>query len=146
MRKKFLALVVCSFFLVGVAVGVCGAAETGKKISVGFVIRTQDSPYYVALAEAVQKNSEKLGWDCTVLDSKGDTMKEAENVETLITRKIDLLFLDCIDPYACLPSIEASAAAGIPVINLDSGVGEGAKDVTTVYSDNKQHGRKVGLA
>ena len=29
---------------------------------------------------------------------------------------------------------------------MDSGVGEGADDITTVYSDNKQNGRLVGIA
>lgn len=67
-------------------------------------------------------------------------------METFIAQKMDLIFLDSVEPDACIPSINAAADAKIGVINLDSGVGKGAKDITTVYSNNKQNGRLVGLA
>jgi ribose transport system substrate-binding protein len=141
-KKKLLVSLVCLLL--------CGVFFVGRGYAasktVGFVIRTIDSPYYVALSESVKKYCEALGWNCTVLDSKTDTLKEAENMETFITQKVDLIFLDCVDPNSAVPIINTAADAGIPVINLDSGVGEGAKDVTTVYSDNKQNGRAVGLA
>jgi ribose transport system substrate-binding protein len=121
-------------------------AAASKDIKVGFAIKTQDSPYFVALVDSVKKLGEAEGWQVTVLDANGDTAKEAENMETFISQKMDLIFLDSVEPDACIPSINAAADAGIGVINLDSGVGEGAKDVTTVYSDNKQNGRAVGLA
>lgn len=117
-----------------------------KDIKVGFAIKTQDSPYFVALVNAVKEYSQAEGWDITVLDANGDTMKEAENMDTFIAQGMDLIFLDSVEPDACIPSINKAADAGIGVINLDSGVGEGANDITTVYSDNKQNGRHVGLA
>lgn len=122
-----------------------GGAE-GEVKNVGFAIKTQDSPYFVALVDAVKQYSEENGWKVTILDANGDTLKEAENMDTFITQKMDLIFLDSVEPEACIPSINKAADAGIGVINLDSGVGEGAKDITTVYSDNKQNGRLVGLA
>ncbi|MDF2611795.1 MAG: LacI family transcriptional regulator [Lachnospiraceae bacterium] len=120
--------------------------SSDKKIKVGFAIKTQDSPYFVSLVNSVKELCQAEGWDITVLDANGDTAKEAENMETFIAQGMDLIFLDSVEPDACIPSINAAADAGIGVINLDSGVGEGAKDITTVYSDNKQNGRAVGLA
>jgi ribose transport system substrate-binding protein len=121
--------------------------KSGKKqYNVGFAIKTQDSPYFVALVDAVKKYGTAEGWKVTVLDANGDTSKEAENMETFISQGKDLIFLDSVEPDAAVPSIKKAADAGIGVINLDSGVGKGAKDVTTVYSDNKQNGRLVGLA
>jgi ribose transport system substrate-binding protein len=119
---------------------------TNEKLKLGFAIKTQDSPYFVALVSAVKDLCTQNGWDITVLDANGDTAKEAENMDTFIAQKMNLIFLDSVDPSACIPSINAAADAGIGVINLDSGVGEGSKQVTTVYSDNKQNGRMVGLA
>ncbi len=123
-----------------------GDSSSSKTIKVGFAIKTQDSPYFVALVDAVNKYAKAEGWAVTVLDANGDTTKEAENMETLVSLGMDLIFLDSVEPEACIPSINAAAEAGINVINLDSGVGEGANDVTTVYSNNKQNGRQVGLA
>ncbi len=124
---------------------VASDASSSDQINVGFAIKTQDSPYFVALVDAVNKYATAEGWKVTVLDANGDTTKEAENMETLISLGMDLIFLDCIDPSACVPSINAAAAAGIGVINIDSGVDEDADNITTVYSNNKQNGRLVGM-
>lgn len=118
-------------------------SETFK---VGFAIKTQDSPYFVALVDAVKEYGEAEGWDVTVLDANGDTGKEAENMDTFISQGMDLIFMDSVEPDAAVASINKAAEADIGVINLDSGVGEDAKQVTTVYSDNEQNGRLVGLA
>lgn len=161
MRKRFFkALVsvsVCAAMAVTSLAG-CGSGKSEAKESgetggdakasdmkVGFCMKTQDSPYFVSLVESVKELTKAEGWDCTVLDAGGDSTKEAENMETLITQGVDLIFLDSVDPDACVPSIDAAAEADIPVINLDSGVSE-CNQCTTIYSDNKQNGRLVGLA
>jgi len=153
MKKKGLFSLLLGVVLAVLLVG-CNSSEgssgdgesENEKFKVGFAIKTQDSPYFVSLVEAVEEYAEAEGWDVTVLDANGDTSKEAENMETFIAQGMDLIFLDSVEPDAAVPSINKAADAGIGVINLDSGVGEGAKDITTVYSDNKQNGRLVGLA
>lgn len=156
MKKKLLSALLCLTMTAALLAG-CGNSSKGdsdsgdkdskkKELKVGFCIRTQDGPYYAKLAEAVQEQAEKEGWKISVLDSNLDITKETENMDTFISQGMDLIFLDCIESDPVVPSINAAAEAGIPVINLDSAVGEGAKDVTTVYSDNKQNGRLVGLA
>jgi len=156
MKKGFSILSIVLLLLMLLLAGCSSSAGTsgdqqgkdkgGKKIEVGFSIKTQDSPYFVALVEAVQKYCEEQGWDVTVLDANGDTTKETENMETFIAQGKDLIFIDAIEPDAATPVINKAAEAGIPVIALDSGVGDDANTVTTVYSDNKQNGRLVGLA
>lgn len=152
MKNKGLFALILGIIAAMIVVG-CGSSEgtsgnesSGeKKIKVGFAIKTQDSPYFVSLVEAVQEIAKAEGWNITVLDANGSTSKEAENMESFIAQGMDLIFLDSVEPDAAVPSINKAAEAGIGVINLDSGVGEGAKDITTVYSDNKQNGRLVGL-
>lgn len=152
MRKKF-SFVLLLFALV-LALGACGdssddASSDGgsdnQKFKVGFAIKTQDSPYFVSLVEAVEEHAEEEGWDLTVLDAGGDIGKEAENMDTLISQGVDLIFMDSVEPDAAVSSINKAAEADIGVINLDSGVGEDAEQVTTVYSDNEQNGRLVGI-
>jgi ribose transport system substrate-binding protein len=67
-------------------------------------------------------------------------------MDSLIAMGKDLIFLNSVDPLAAVPVIGRAADAGIGVINLDSGVDETARDITTVYSNNRQNGRQVGLA
>ena len=123
-----------------------GSGDKGKEFKVGFAIKTQDSPYFVSLVDAVEEYGKAEGWKVSVLDAGGDTSKEAENMETFISQGVDLIYLDAVEPDSVIPSINKAAEAGIGVINLDSGVGEEAKSITTIYSDNKQNGRLVGLA
>jgi ribose transport system substrate-binding protein len=162
MKKKLVSMILCLTMVTAMAVG-CGNSDSGdsgnsgdnkeaegdkdsgKSIKVGFAIKTQNGPYFVKLVESVEAEAEKKGWDCTVLTANEDTAKEAENIESFITQGMDVIFLDSIDPDACIPSIDAAAEAGIPVINLDSGV-NGGNYVTTVYSDNKENGRLSGVA
>ena len=140
MKKTILAAVAVGAF--AVALSTCAFAEGGK--SVGFAIRTQNGSYYAAIAEHVESMAEEYGWECTVLDANNDTTKELENVETLVTAGVDLILLDCVDPSAATASMKAAADAGIPLINLDSGVDDLSLQVTTVYSNNEQNGLVVG--
>lgn len=159
MKKRIVSMVLCMTMGAALLAG-CGGSDTkeqaaaqdetadkaeGEDIKVGFAMKTQDSPYFVSLVSAVEELTAAEGWECSVLDAGGDTTKEAENMETFITQGVDLIFLDSVDPDACVPSINAAAEADIPVINLDSGVSE-CDQCTTIYSDNKQNGRLVGKA
>jgi ribose transport system substrate-binding protein len=144
--KKLLLMVSCLALL---TVGVFAGGQSGggsSKISVGIVMKTRTSPYFTYLANTLRDECQKLGWDVTLLDSNDDTTTEANNMDSLINKKVKLIFMDCIEPDAVVPSINRAADAGIPVINVDSGVGAGSRDVTTVYSDNKENGRAVGIA
>lgn len=114
-------------------------------VKVGFAMKTNNGPYFIKLVETVEELAAEKGWECTVLTANEDITKEAENIETFITQGMDVIFLDSIDPDACIPSIDAAAEAGIPLINLDSGV-NGGNYVTTVYSNNKENGRLSGIA
>ena len=138
MNKKLVATLVC-----GAAVGMMAMSAQATKV--GFAMKTLNGPYFVGLVDGVKAACEERGWECEVLTADEDIMKEAENIETFITKGMDVVFLDSIDPDACIPSIDACAEAGIPLINLDSGV-NGGNYVTTVYSDNKENGRLSGLA
>ncbi|MFD1425954.1 substrate-binding domain-containing protein [Kroppenstedtia sanguinis] len=147
MKKKRFAFV-CALLAMCLLVAACGNADDasqGDKVKVGLAMKTQDSPYFVTLVEAVKKYAKEANWDLTVLDANGDVTKEAANIEAFIAQGKDLILLDAIEPDAVVPSIDKAAEAGIGVINIDSGVSEEANNITTVYSDNRQNGRLVGL-
>ncbi len=150
--KKILSILACVALSAMMLVG-CGDKETSKnggdktdgKVKVGFSIKNEQGPYFVSLIRSIKKLSQENGWECTVLNSNDDTQKESENIDSFIAQGMKAIFLDSIDPESCVPSINKAAEAGIPVINLDSASGE-SNYCTTVYSDNKQNGRLVGIA
>jgi len=150
--KKSLVLIAAILSMMLVIAG-CGKSDDSKDsgegkdtFKVGFSIKTQDSPYFVSLVEGMKEYAKEEGWKLTVLDANGDTAKETENLETFVAQGMDLIYIDAIEPNSAVSSINAAVEAGIPVINLDSGVSDEANNITTVYSDNLQNGRHVGLA
>lgn len=142
MNKKAMALIGTGI-LAACTVGAM-TASADDSISIGFALRTANGSYYASIGDIVQATCDDLGWECTVLDANNDTTKELENMETLAASGVDLIFLDCVDPSAATASQQAAYDAGIPVINLDSGVDDMSMQVTTVYSDNEQNGLAVG--
>lgn len=153
--KRFSSLLLSCALIVSLLVG-CGsssqpaasagsaASSSEKTYSIGFVLRTTGNSYYANIGDGVKASCDQLGWTCTVLDSNNDTSKELENMETLVAAKVDLVFLDCVDPSAATATQKVASDAGIPLINLDSGVDDMSMQVTTVYSDNEQNGLAVG--
>ncbi len=159
--KKIICLLLSCMMLLALFAG-CGKTEktepapdasadatatpdsNAKEFSVGFALRTTNGSYYASIGDGVKASCGELGWKCTVLDSGNDTSKELENMETLVAAGVDLIFLDCVDPSAATASQKVAADAGIPVINLDSGVDDMSMQVTTIYSDNEQNGLAVG--
>lgn len=130
-----------------------GAADTSVPsgtadddvIRIGFAVKALDNPFYVKISETIKEYAQELGWECTVLSGDNNIEKEAANMESLIVQNMDLIFMLPLDPETCIPSINNAVASGIPVICLDDAPGEGANNITTVWSDNLQNGRLVGL-
>ncbi|MCI8376776.1 MAG: substrate-binding domain-containing protein [Lachnospiraceae bacterium] len=121
------------------------SADAAKEIKVGVAMKTQDGAYFTALATHVKDYCEAEGWTVSILNADSDTLKEAENMDTFITQGYDLIFMDPYETDGCVEAINKANEAGIPVICMDNSCGEAAKNVTTVYSDNLQNGREVGL-
>lgn len=142
MKKRMMALVGAGV-LASCSLGAMNV-QADDSFSIGFALRTANGSYYASIGDIVKKTCDDLGWECTILDANNDTTKELENMESLAASGVDLIFLDCVDPSAATASQQAASDAGIPVINLDSGVDDMSMQVTTVYSNNEQNGLAVG--
>lgn len=142
MKKRFFAVALTGLMALSM-IPMTAMAE--DEISIGFALRSVSSPYYTALGDGIKAQCEALGWECTVLTADDDTTKELESMESLVAAGVDLIFLDCVNPSAATASQKVAYDAGIPLINLDSGVDDMSMQVTTVYSDNEQNGLAVGL-
>lgn len=121
-----------------------GAAEEGGALTIGFSQPTQQSPFYVELTEGAQAAAEAGGHELLFVDANGDVNKQNNDIQDLITRGIDVLVLNPVNPEAVIPSIQAAEEAGIPVITVDRPVESGA--VAHVGRDNVEMGKLVGDA
>lgn len=154
MRKSRMRFGIVSSLTAILVVSGCSSTEVPKteegdgesRISVGFSLKTQDAPYFVAIGEAIERYGKEKGWEVTVLDAGNSVEKESANLEAFTSQGKDVIFIDPIEPDAALAGIAAADEAGIPVIAVDNAAAEGAKIVTNVYANNPENARLVGVA
>ncbi|MFF4614290.1 substrate-binding domain-containing protein [Nonomuraea jabiensis] len=124
-----------------------GSTEgTGKpadsSVAIGFSQATQQSPFYVQLREGAEAAAKEAGATLYFADAGGDVTKQNNDIQDLITRQVDVLLINPVDPQGVQPGIAAAKAAGVSVVTVDRPVPEGA--VAHVGRDNKAMGALVG--
>lgn len=121
-----------------------GSAPAEGPLKIGFSQATQQSPFYVALSDAATKTAERDGNELFFADANGDVTKQNNDVQDLITRGINVLVINPVDPKGIAPALAAADAAGIEVVTVDRPIESGA--ASFVGRDNKAMGQIVGEA
>ncbi len=142
-RRKLIAsfsVAVSALALMSMAI----SAEA-KDLKIGFSQVTLQSPFYVQLKNGAEAAAKASGDTLVFLDANGDVTKQNNDIQDLITQGVNAMIINPVNPDAVGPSLDAAAAAGIPVITVDRPV-NGGKVVAHVGRDNKAMGKLVGEA
>jgi len=118
------------------------------KYKVGFSQTVSDNPWRLAETKSMQDEAAKRGWDIVVTDAGGSAAKQVADVNSLISQKVDAIFLAPQEEKPLVPAVMAAKAAGIPVILLDRNVdqtqAQGGRDyITFIGSDFVKEGQRV---
>ncbi len=92
------------------------AAVAGK---VGIVLPTKDEPRWIQDETRFKDALTAAGYDVQILFSQGDSAKEKDNVESLISQGIQVLIICPQDGTAAAAAADAARAAGVKVISYD---------------------------
>jgi inositol transport system substrate-binding protein len=95
------------------------AAANDKKV-LGATLLSLQFPYVVAVSEAMKVEAAKEGLELILLDSARSVMTEKSQIESLITRKVDLIIMSPIDQATSQPAAMLVNKAGIPLLLLDT--------------------------
>jgi ribose transport system substrate-binding protein len=112
------------------------------KLSIGFSQCTLDSPFYVALMDAAKIEAEKQGVEFTYLDAQNNIQKQNNDIMDLISKGVDVLLINPVDPEGVTPSVESAKRAGIPIVAVDRSI-NGVID-SLIGRDNKIMGKVSG--
>ncbi|MBN9055287.1 MAG: substrate-binding domain-containing protein, partial [Rhizobiales bacterium] len=115
-------------------------AAHAEGLKIGFSQVTLQSPFYVQLKNGAEAAAKAAGDTLVFLDANGDVSKQNNDIQDLITQGVSAIIINPVNPEAVAPSLEAAAAAGIPVITVDRPV-TGGKVAAHVGRDNKAMGR-----
>ncbi|MDF2700308.1 MAG: periplasmic sugar-binding protein [Haloplasmataceae bacterium] len=113
MKKLF------SIFLVMFVISILAACGKTEKVDIGIVLPTKEEPRWVQDETRFKEALKDTGYSVEILFSQGDSAKERQNVEALITKGIKVLIITAHDGGAAASAIEMAKEAGIKVIAYD---------------------------
>ncbi|MDC3418227.1 sugar ABC transporter substrate-binding protein [Aquibacillus salsiterrae] len=120
MKKRFKFIPVLAVAIMTVLL-IAGCSNSGSQggLSIGIVLPTKDEPRWVQDEARFNAALEDSEYTTEILFSQGSSAKEKENVETLISKGIDVLIIAPQDGPAAGSAVEAAKEEGITVISYD---------------------------
>ena len=140
MKKQLVA----SLMLTGAVALAMGMGASAEEKKIGISMYTTRTEFYVAMSSTVEDLCAENGWKCSTLSAEMDLTKEMENMETLVSQGVDLIFMEPLQTEGSAEAAQLAIDAGIPVICFDSSITSDVPVVTNVYADNFQNGVEVG--
>lgn len=116
------------------------SVRVGRTHKFGATYMTMNNPFYEIIDDEMRSILEARGDILITRDPALDVSKQIEQVEEMIDRKVDGIFINPVDWKLIGPALEKAFQAGIPVIVVDSDVYESQLAECTVVSDNYEAG------
>lgn len=116
-------------------VAASASAQSSKNYTFALLLSTTNNPYFVAMKDEAQKEAKALGVQLQVLDAHNDSSTQLNQLQTMISRKVNLLLVNPTNADTIVPGIKQANAAGIPVIFLDRSA-SGGKSLAFFASNN----------
>jgi simple sugar transport system substrate-binding protein/ribose transport system substrate-binding protein len=106
----------------GFAASVVWTASAGA-FEIGVVGFQFSSETHARVANAAADAAKAKGWKVTLLNSEGSLPKHAEQLDSLIAKKVDAIIVAMGKPVEADAQFQSAKEKGIPVITVQSGVG-----------------------
>jgi len=90
-----------------------------EKIAVGIVLPTKDEPRWIQDEARFTEALEAEGYDVEILFSQGDSAVELTNVQSLISKGVEVIIICPHDGTAAAAAVNQAADAGVKVISYD---------------------------
>ncbi len=148
-QKPYSLIIILSIalFFVGCARKSANQSSDGKKV-IGFSQMENNGPWRIAETKSMRDEAGKRGdkYELAVTDAQAQTSKQVSDVEDLIARRVNAIFLAPREFEGLAPALQAAKAAKIPVFLIDrEAAGKVGDDyVTFIGSNFVQQGERVG--
>jgi ribose transport system substrate-binding protein len=130
------------------ALTLSGCAKKKDKLVVGFSQMENNGPWRIAETNSMKDEAKKRAdrFDLVTTDAQAQTSKQVSDVEDLIARKVDAIFLAPREFEGLAPALQAAKAAKIPVFLIDrEAAGKAGEDYVAFLGSNfVEQGRRAG--
>ncbi len=101
-----------------------GATESepktsGKKVKIGFAMDTVKEERWQKDKDEFKKHCDKIGADCEITIANSNSQTQANDVDNLLTKGIDVLVIAPHDATQAASMVDKAKAQNIPVISYD---------------------------
>lgn len=117
-------------------------AEGGRVF--GYTCMDGTNPFFVALEGAIREVVESHGDTLLSVDPGNDSNTQIDQIEDLISRGIDVMFVNPVDADGIIPALDLLKEAEIPMFGFDTEVGDMSYLVSYAGSDNYNAGYVCG--
>ncbi|HKY04639.1 MAG TPA: ABC transporter substrate-binding protein [Blastocatellia bacterium] len=120
-RLKRIITAVAVAVAVVLPAGLSSCARKKDKTVVGFSQMENNNPWRIAETNSMREEAARRGdrFELVVTDAQGQTAKQVADVEDLIARRVDAIFLAPREFEGLAPALQAAKEANIPVFLID---------------------------
>jgi ribose transport system substrate-binding protein len=131
--------------LAGIAVALMATPALAANYRFVIVPKAMNNPFFDFARDGCLKRAKELGnIECIYKGPvEHEPATQAQIIQDFVTQKVDGLAISVADVAAMTKSIEAAAAAGIPVITFDADA-PGSKRIAYIGTNNKEFGVALG--
>jgi sugar transport system substrate-binding protein len=101
--------------LVAAGAATVALAQENKPLTIG-VIELFPNPHFAYARKGIEEFAKKNNINVVVQNANLDAAKEAQYVQTFITRKVDAILLSAVSPTGSLAALRLAKAGGIPIV------------------------------
>ena len=119
------------------------AASEGGKIF-GYTCMDGTNPFFVTLEGAIREVVESHGDQLISMDTANDSNTQVNQIEDMISRGVEVMFVNPVDADGIIPGLDMLKEAGIPMFGFDTQVGDMSYLTSYAGSDNYNAGYVCG--
>ena len=136
------------FYLIA---ALCPLLLTGCQVdyskSIGFSALTLTNPFFKVIAENMEAEAAKHGYNVLLVSADRDAKKQSDQINDFIIKGVAAIVINPCDSKALGPAIKKANDAGIPVFTNDiKYIGDQGEVVCHIATDNYQGGKLAGEA
>jgi ribose transport system substrate-binding protein len=131
------------------AAGAAPSSSAGGKAKplIGVSLLTLSNPFFKEIADTLQSEGAKHGYEVVVTDGELNPAKQKDQVKDFLVRKASAIVLTPCDSKSIGTSIAEANAAGVPIFTADvAATASGVKVASHCATDNLEGGRVAGRA
>lgn len=114
------------------------------EVYIGFPISRMTSEAFVNLIDAVEERCEKYGYKFEFTDASGSLEKQRADMEAFVTKGVDAIIVNPIDPLSMEMDVARAVEKGVIVVGCGIAFYPSAGVLTCVWADNYNGGFEQG--